>query len=194
MQSSILVINYHSSLNIYMYTHQILRPFFNTIENQYFFLGTACTFTKFDTCNKWEMNCLTKILHLNFSYEQQQRRLDLITITHPDNLDPEENNRIVFITARVHPGETPASYCCQGTRIGQLFLLNLWRKIFFFIWFTPKLIVQGLASSLILKLFIIKDQQISNFSCFLKYIFWYQDEIFQSFKKEMSPLLKLTEF
>lgn len=44
----------------------------------------------------------------------QQRRLDLITITHPDNLDPEENNRIVFITARVHPGETPASYCCQG--------------------------------------------------------------------------------
>lgn len=44
----------------------------------------------------------------------QQRRLDLITITHPDNLDPDENNRIVFITARVHPGETPASYCCQG--------------------------------------------------------------------------------
>ncbi|WAR24325.1 CBPC6-like protein [Mya arenaria] len=44
----------------------------------------------------------------------QQRRLDLITITHPDNLYPEETKRIVFLTARVHPGETPASFVCQG--------------------------------------------------------------------------------
>lgn len=45
---------------------------------------------------------------------QQQRRLDLLTITHPDNLDPDEQQRIVFISARVHPGETPSSYVCQG--------------------------------------------------------------------------------
>lgn len=44
----------------------------------------------------------------------QQRRLDLITITHPDNLFPEETKRIVFVTARVHPGETPSSFVCQG--------------------------------------------------------------------------------
>ena len=45
---------------------------------------------------------------------QQQRRLDLLTITNPDNLDPEEKQKIVFLTARVHPGETPSSYVVQG--------------------------------------------------------------------------------
>ncbi|KAI8510035.1 Cytosolic carboxypeptidase 6 [Branchiostoma belcheri] len=44
----------------------------------------------------------------------QQRRLDLLTITAPENLDPDENQRVVFVTARVHPGETPASFVCQG--------------------------------------------------------------------------------
>ena len=48
---------------------------------------------------------------------QQQRRLDMITITNPDNLDPEETKRVVYLTARVHPGETPASYVCQGMYI-----------------------------------------------------------------------------
>ncbi|KAH8863934.1 Cytosolic carboxypeptidase 6 [Schistosoma japonicum] len=45
----------------------------------------------------------------------QQRRLDLITITNPKNHDKKlKKSRIVFITARVHPGETPSSYVCQG--------------------------------------------------------------------------------
>ncbi|CAH8872289.1 unnamed protein product [Trichobilharzia szidati] len=46
----------------------------------------------------------------------QQRRLDLLTITHPSNFNATNNNRkrIIFVTARVHPGETPSSYVCQG--------------------------------------------------------------------------------
>ncbi|CAH8589860.1 unnamed protein product [Schistosoma turkestanicum] len=45
----------------------------------------------------------------------QQRRLDLITITHPNNLNKTaDRKRVIFVTARVHPGETPSSYVCQG--------------------------------------------------------------------------------
>ncbi|CAH8497859.1 unnamed protein product [Dicrocoelium dendriticum] len=46
----------------------------------------------------------------------QQRRVDLITITHPKNVtsNADMKRRTVFITARVHPGETPSSYVCQG--------------------------------------------------------------------------------
>lgn len=47
-------------------------------------------------------------------YFQQERRLDLVTITHPDNLQEGSKKRMVFVTARVHPGETPSSFVCQG--------------------------------------------------------------------------------
>ena len=45
---------------------------------------------------------------------QQQRRLDLLTITSPNNLESGTRRKMVFITARVHPGESPSSYVCQG--------------------------------------------------------------------------------
>ena len=41
----------------------------------------------------------------------QHRRLDMLTITNPD-AGPKVAT--VFVTARVHPGETPASFACQG--------------------------------------------------------------------------------
>ncbi|XP_068599840.1 cytosolic carboxypeptidase 6 [Brachionichthys hirsutus] len=44
----------------------------------------------------------------------QQRRLDLLTITNSDHQSPEREKKLVFLTARVHPGESPASYICQG--------------------------------------------------------------------------------
>lgn len=43
----------------------------------------------------------------------QHRRLDLLTITDNETSSNKEK-KIVFITARVHPGETPAQYICQG--------------------------------------------------------------------------------
>ncbi|XP_035863139.1 cytosolic carboxypeptidase 6 isoform X1 [Sander lucioperca] len=44
----------------------------------------------------------------------QQRRLDLLTITNSDHLNPEREKKLVFLSARVHPGESPASFICQG--------------------------------------------------------------------------------
>jgi hypothetical protein len=41
----------------------------------------------------------------------QHRRMDLLTITSPNT---KKRKKWVVITARVHPGETPAQYICQG--------------------------------------------------------------------------------
>lgn len=37
-----------------------------------------------------------------------------MTITDSSNITSSRKQRIIFVTARVHPGETPASYTCQG--------------------------------------------------------------------------------
>ncbi|XP_036613812.1 cytosolic carboxypeptidase 6 isoform X1 [Trichosurus vulpecula] len=44
----------------------------------------------------------------------QQRQLDLLTITSPGNLHNGAEQKVVFITGRIHPGETPSSFVCQG--------------------------------------------------------------------------------
>ncbi|EDV22329.1 uncharacterized protein TRIADDRAFT_28493 [Trichoplax adhaerens] len=44
----------------------------------------------------------------------QHRRLDMITITSPGNLQHDVEKKLIFISARVHPGESPSSYVCQG--------------------------------------------------------------------------------
>ncbi|CAD5216263.1 unnamed protein product [Bursaphelenchus xylophilus] len=45
----------------------------------------------------------------------QKRRVDLLTITSRENmLNETKKEKIVFITARVHPGESPSSHVIQG--------------------------------------------------------------------------------
>lgn len=50
-------------------------------------------------------------------YFQQNRRLELITIDNvkkPEKVDPKNLVRVIVVIARVHPGESPASFVVQG--------------------------------------------------------------------------------
>ncbi|KAK4871740.1 hypothetical protein RN001_015864 [Aquatica leii] len=68
------------------------------------------------------LSCLeSKATHLdeNFLRELlgnsiQKRRLDLITIGSSTKLKSKEKKRVIVIITRVHPGESPASFVCQG--------------------------------------------------------------------------------
>ncbi|XP_063220353.1 cytosolic carboxypeptidase 6 [Bacillus rossius redtenbacheri] len=45
----------------------------------------------------------------------QQRRLDVVTVTHPSNMKLDgRKQHVVVLLGRIHPGESPASFVCQG--------------------------------------------------------------------------------
>lgn len=50
------------------------------------------------------------------AYSIQKRRVDVLTITSPSNLEKAEGQkqRVVIIVSRIHPGDAPTSYVCQG--------------------------------------------------------------------------------
>lgn len=85
--------DYHFSY-CYPYTYTDLQKFLFNIETK--------------SLPYFKRELLTKTI--------QCRRVELITITEPENLIPENSKKkqTVFITARVHPGESPASYICHG--------------------------------------------------------------------------------
>jgi len=81
---------------------------------------------QFAYCYPYTYNKLQKFLgdieKLDLNYVQrrklcvsvQQRSVDLLTITAPKNQKENIKRKVVFFTARVHPGETPASFVCHG--------------------------------------------------------------------------------
>eukprot|EP00993_Chasmostoma_nieuportense_P000726 NODE_1668_length_1418_cov_28.577847_g1583_i0.p1 GENE.NODE_1668_length_1418_cov_28.577847_g1583_i0~~NODE_1668_length_1418_cov_28.577847_g1583_i0.p1 ORF type:complete len:435 (+),score=119.84 NODE_1668_length_1418_cov_28.577847_g1583_i0:11-1315(+) len=77
----------------YPYTYTYLQRFLHHVDQQQFAF--------------WDRQLLTRTV--------QHRRVDIITITSPSPLnDKKLPKKIVFLTARVHPGETPASHLCHG--------------------------------------------------------------------------------
>eukprot|EP01060_Flectonema_neradi_P010863 TRINITY_DN1793_c0_g5_i1.p1 TRINITY_DN1793_c0_g5~~TRINITY_DN1793_c0_g5_i1.p1 ORF type:complete len:444 (+),score=24.06 TRINITY_DN1793_c0_g5_i1:42-1373(+) len=77
----------------YPYSFTFLQKFLSHVEGQNF------------TFFKRELLCRTV----------QKRRVDILTITSPASLTPHgDRKKTIFITARVHAGETPASFICHG--------------------------------------------------------------------------------
>ncbi|KAB0801265.1 hypothetical protein PPYR_05619 [Photinus pyralis] len=68
------------------------------------------------------LSCLeSKATHLNESFSRellgnsiQKRRLDVITIGSKGIPSVKNKKRVVVVLARVHPGESPSSFVCQG--------------------------------------------------------------------------------
>jgi hypothetical protein len=88
-------------------------------SNEIFFSKnpTTCKFVYYDNhiCSSGSLRLFrtTNFEHTNLF--QQQRRLDLLTITSPSNMKPgNKKPHVVVVLSRIHPGESPTSFVCQG--------------------------------------------------------------------------------
>ncbi|XP_073993899.1 cytosolic carboxypeptidase 6-like isoform X2 [Rhodnius prolixus] len=107
---------YHSSP--YHSGNYVLSVAFNFDREEDVYQFALCYPYSYSRCQT-HLDILEKKGLLHFQRELlgeslQNRRVDLITITHPKNMVPEGKRHVVVILSRVHPGESPASYVCQG--------------------------------------------------------------------------------
>lgn len=84
-------------------------------ETYHFSYSFPYTYTRLQTyLDRLERKCLPYFKRELLTLTVQQRRLDMITVTSPQNMNDVGKQRIIFLTGRVHPGETPASHVVQG--------------------------------------------------------------------------------
>ncbi|XP_039259503.1 cytosolic carboxypeptidase 6-like [Styela clava] len=84
-------------------------------EVYHFSYSFPYTYTRLQTyLDKLERKCLPFVKRELLTLTVQQRRLDMITVTSPENMSDSDGQKIIFLTGRVHPGETPASHVVQG--------------------------------------------------------------------------------
>jgi len=104
---------YKSPKNPAMYTLSFVFLFDNDQDTYYFAYCFPYTYTTLQQyLFQLEQRKMSYFSRMTLCRTVQHRRLDCLTITSP-NTDG-RRKRLVVITARVHPGETPASFVCQG--------------------------------------------------------------------------------
>lgn len=106
------VFYYKSARNYKRYVLSIIFEFDSDDETYYFAYSYPYTYSKLQ-----EYLCDLSLKSYPFfkreflGYSVENRRLDLLTITAEGD---HSERKTVCLTARVHPGESPASWVCQG--------------------------------------------------------------------------------
>ncbi|KAE9547834.1 hypothetical protein FO519_008954 [Halicephalobus sp. NKZ332] len=110
-----------SAKNIYYYASKahadrFILSFIHVFQNpgkSYFAYCIPYSYTKLQKfLQDLEKKDLSYFRRDSLTLSVQRRKVDLLTITDSPNLL--DKQKIVFITARVHPGETPSSFVLQG--------------------------------------------------------------------------------
>ncbi|KAL6630895.1 hypothetical protein U3516DRAFT_534072, partial [Neocallimastix sp. 'constans'] len=84
-------------------------------DTYYFAFAFPYTYTQLqDYLKKIEDKKLSYLNRTLIGYSIEKRRLDLLTISNTENINKSGKKKIVFITSRVHPAESPSSYVCEG--------------------------------------------------------------------------------
>lgn len=88
---------------------------FDSADDEYYF-AYSFPYTYTQLQNYLDLICQQDLSFFSrelLGYSVEKRRIDLVTITSLNEFDSKKK-RYVCITARVHPGESPSSWVCQG--------------------------------------------------------------------------------